>query len=40
VIVGGGVKEGYSAEMPPNPDLARDPEVVQELVRIIRDCRR
>lgn len=36
VIVGGGVAEGHSAEMPPNPDLAARPEVVAELVRIVR----
>jgi cytochrome c553 len=40
VIVSGGRAHGYSAEMPPNPDLAGEPEVVQELVRIIRSFRR
>lgn len=40
VIVGGGVVEGYSAEMPPNPDLASDPETVRALVRIVRSFSR
>lgn len=36
VIVGGGQSVGLSAEMAPNPDLESKPEVVGELVRIIR----
>ena len=40
VIVSGGRAAGYSAEMPPNPDLAREPDVVSELVQKIRSFRR
>lgn len=36
VIVHGGTAVGLSQEMAPNPDLAAKPEVVQELVRIVR----
>lgn len=36
VILGGGGAVGKSALMPPNPDLAEQPEVVEGLVRIIR----
>jgi cytochrome c553 len=36
VIVGGGVVEGYGEDMPANPDLASRPEVVAELVKIVR----
>ncbi len=35
-IVEGGAKMGKSAMMPPSPDLAAKPEVVQGLVQIIR----
>lgn len=35
-IVEGGPAMGKSAGMPPNPDLADKPEVVKELVRIVR----
>ncbi len=35
-IVGGGESVGKSNVMPPNPDLADKPEVVAELVKIIR----
>jgi mono/diheme cytochrome c family protein len=36
VIVGGGAAEGYGDEMPANPDLASQPAVVSELVKIVR----
>jgi mono/diheme cytochrome c family protein len=36
VIVGGGESVGLSAEMTPNPDLADKPDVVNELLRIVR----
>jgi mono/diheme cytochrome c family protein len=36
VIVGGGPAVGKSTAMPPNPDLQKKPEVVSELVRIVR----
>lgn len=36
VIVEGGMAVGKSALMPPNPDLKNKPEVVAELVKIIR----
>lgn len=35
-IVKGGQAMGLSAGMPPNPDLADKPEVVDELVKIVR----
>ncbi len=35
-IVEGGPAVGLSANMPPNPDLANQPEVVAELVKIVR----
>ncbi|MGD8607651.1 MAG: cytochrome c [Myxococcales bacterium] len=35
-IVKGGLAMGLSAGMPPNPDLADKPEVVDELVKIVR----
>jgi cytochrome c553 len=35
-IVGGGASVGKSNVMPPNPDLADKPEVVNALVKIIR----
>ena len=35
-IVEGGAKMGKSVFMPPNPDLAGKPEVVQGLIQIIR----
>jgi mono/diheme cytochrome c family protein len=35
-IVKGGQAMGLSAGMPPNPDLANKPEVVDELVKIVR----
>ncbi len=36
VILQGGAAVGKSALMPPNPDLADKPQVVDELVKIIR----
>jgi mono/diheme cytochrome c family protein len=36
VIVEGGASAGLDAAMAPNPDLASKPEVVAELVKIIR----
>ncbi len=36
VIVKGGAAVGKSAAMPPNPDLRPKPEVVAELVKIVR----
>lgn len=36
IIVYGGPSVGLSASMPPNPDLQNKPEVVDELVKIIR----
>lgn len=36
VIVQGGAAVGKSAAMPPNPDLASKPQVVDELVAIVR----
>jgi len=36
VIVQGGAGVGKSALMPPNPDLADKPQVVDELVKIVR----
>ncbi len=36
VIVKGGPSTGKSALMPPNPDLEGKPEVVAQLVQIIR----
>ncbi len=38
-IVGGGTAVGKSPLMPPNPDLAAKPEVVGELVKIVRSFR-
>ncbi len=39
VILGGGPAVGKSPLMPPNPDLAARPEVVAELVKIVRGFR-
>jgi mono/diheme cytochrome c family protein len=36
VIVHGGASEGYGDDMPANPDLAKRPELVAELVKIVR----
>lgn len=36
VIIGGGAAVGKSPLMPPNPDLANKPEVVNGLVAIVR----
>ncbi|MEB2311155.1 MAG: c-type cytochrome [Sorangiineae bacterium] len=36
VIVGGGAAAGMSAAMPPHPTLKKKPEVVAELIKIIR----
>jgi mono/diheme cytochrome c family protein len=36
VIVEGGAAEGYGEDMPASPDLASRPEVVAELVKIVR----
>jgi uncharacterized membrane protein len=36
VIVGGGGAVGKSAAMPANPDLAKQPEILAELVRLVR----
>jgi hypothetical protein len=36
VIVDGGASAGKSTLMPPNPDLASKPDVVEGLVRIVR----
>jgi mono/diheme cytochrome c family protein len=35
-ILGGGAAVGRSPAMPPNPDLQAKPEVVQELVKLVR----
>ena len=35
-IIGGGTAVGLSASMPPNPTLEKKPEVVAELIKIIR----
>ena len=35
-IIGGGVAVGRTPGMPPNPDLQTKPEVVAELVKIVR----
>ncbi len=35
-VVGGGVAVGKSPLMPPNPDLANKPAVVDQLVKIVR----
>lgn len=40
VIVEGGAAEGYSTEMPANPDLAGEPEVVAALVELVRSFRK
>ncbi len=40
VIVQGGAAVGKSAAMPPNPDLKNKPEVVAELVKIVRDFKK
>jgi len=37
IIVFGGLAVGKAATMPPNPDLDAKPEVVAELVKLIRD---
>ena len=37
VIVGGGTAVGLSALMPPNPDLAAKPQVVEALVQVVRN---
>jgi len=37
IIVYGGLAVGKAATMPPNPDLDAKPEVVAELVKLIRD---
>jgi mono/diheme cytochrome c family protein len=37
IIVYGGLAVGKAATMPPNPDLDAKPEVVAELVKVIRD---
>jgi cytochrome c553 len=39
-IVEGGAAVGLNPAMAPNPDLAESPEVVAELVRIVRGFRR
>jgi mono/diheme cytochrome c family protein len=39
-IVGGGVSVGLSPAMAANPDLAQKPEVVAELVKIVRQWRK
>jgi len=39
-IVGGGASVGKSNVMPPNPDLADKPEVVNGLVKIIRSFKK
>ncbi len=36
IIVGGGAEVGKAPTMPPNPDLDAKPEVVAELVKLIR----
>ncbi len=40
IIVKGGKAAALSAAMPPNPDLAAKPEVVAELVKMIRSFRK
>jgi uncharacterized membrane protein len=40
VIVGGGSAVGKSGAMPPNPELGKRPEVLSELVRLVRSFRR
>jgi len=37
IIIGGGPAVGLSALMPPNPDLANKPEVVDALVTVVRN---
>ncbi len=37
IIIGGGPAVGLSALMPPNPDLANKPEVVEALVLVVRN---
>lgn len=37
IIVGGGASVGLSPLMPPNPDLADKPEVVEALVAVVRN---
>jgi len=37
IIVGGGASVGLSPLMPPNPDLADRPEVVEALVSVVRN---
>jgi uncharacterized membrane protein len=39
-IVGGGAAVGLSPMMPPNPDLERKPEVLAELVKLVRGFKR
>ena len=39
IIVHGGAATGKSAAMPPNPDIADDPQLVQGLVDIVRGFR-
>lgn len=39
-IVGGGAAVNKSPLMPPNPDLQRQPQVVNELVAIVRSLSR
>jgi mono/diheme cytochrome c family protein len=36
VIVGGGPAGGLSPLMPPNPDLEKKPEVLADLVKVVR----
>lgn len=40
VVVGGGAAVGKSMLMPPNPDLKQKPEVVTELVKLVRSFKK